>query len=245
MPAEVQSNADATAPFGSLFELRRAHSELMRSARDRAHISEFTQRVRDFLARAAATGAVLRASDEREAAQNILDYWNASLLTMRGVDRSLFTTTQLEPVDESLTPDLSNKPNPYAGLTAFDEKSADQFHGREEALRILLEKIKRHPLVLIIGPTGSGKSSLVMAGLLPLLAASTVRKETAWTILPTVIPGTEPVEALLRALYRSGQKGDRLNFAQWIAEQKSRLKRGADAICDLIDPTGNPCRRSI
>ena len=80
MPAETQSKADATAPFDSLFELRRAHSELMRAVRDRAQISELTQRIRDFLARAAATGAVLRASDEREAAQNILDYWNASLL---------------------------------------------------------------------------------------------------------------------------------------------------------------------
>jgi tetratricopeptide (TPR) repeat protein len=240
MSAEPQSKGDATAPFGSLLELRRAHSELMRSAGDRAHISELTQRIRDFLARAAATGAVLRASDEREAAQNILDYWNASLLTMRGVDRSSFTTTQLEPVDESLAPDLSNKPNPYTGLSAFDEKSADQFYGREEAVRILLEKIKRHPIVFIIGPIGSGKSSLVMAGLLPLLAASTGREETAWAILPTVIPGTEPLEALLRALYRSGRRGDRLDFAQWIAEQKSRLKREPDAICDLIDlPTGN------
>jgi len=240
MSAEPQSKADATAPFGSLLELRRAHSELMRSVRDRAHISELTQRIRDFLARAAATGAVLRASDEREAAQNILDYWNASLLTMRGVDRSSFTTTQLEPVDESLAPDLSNKPNPYTGLSAFDEKSGDQFYGREEAVRILLEKIKRHPIVFIIGPIGSGKSSLVMAGLLPLLAASTGREETAWAILPTVIPGTEPLEALLRALYRSGQRGDRLDFAQWIAEQKSRVKREPDAICDLIDlPTGN------
>jgi hypothetical protein len=43
-----------------------------------------------------------------------------------------------------------------------------------------------------------------------------------------------------RALYRSGRRGDRLDFAQWIAEQKSRLKREPDAICDLIDlPTGN------
>jgi len=62
MPAEAQSNADATAPFGSLFELRRANSDLMRSVRD----PEFTQRIRDFLARVAATGAVLRASDERD-----------------------------------------------------------------------------------------------------------------------------------------------------------------------------------
>ena len=233
MPAEAQSKA----LFGSLFELRRAHSELMRSVRDGAPMLE--QRIRDFLARVAATGAVLRTSDEREAAQNILDYWNASLLTMRGVDRSSFTTTQLEPVDKSLAPDLSNKPNPYTGLGAFDEKSADQFYGREEAVRILLEKIKRHPIVFIIGSIGSGKSSLVMAGLLPLLAASTRREETAWAILPTVIPGTEPLEALLRALHFSGQKGDRLDFEQWIAEQKSRLKREPDAICDLIDlPTG-------
>src|SRR5215475_3842861 len=233
MPAEAQSNTDATAPFGSLFELRRANSDLMRSVRD----PEFTQRIRDFLARAAATGAVLRASDEREAAQNILDYWNASLLTMRGVDRSSFTTVQLEPVDESMAPDLSNKPNPYIGLGVFDEKSADQFYGREEALRILLEKIKRHPIVFIIGPIGSGKSSLVTAGLLPLLAAGTARE---WAILPTVVPGTEPVEALLRALCTSGQKGDRPDFQRWISEQKSRLKRKPDAICDLIDlPPGN------
>src|SRR5215813_8921977 len=143
MSAEPQSKADAMAPFGSLFELRRAHSELMRAVRDRAQILELTQRIRDFLARAAATGAVLRASDEREAAQNILDYWNASLLTMRGVDRSSFTTVQLEPVDASLAPDLSNKPNPYIGLSVFDEKSADQFYGREEALRILLEPISK------------------------------------------------------------------------------------------------------
>src|SRR5438270_7372982 len=115
MPADPRSKADATAPFGSLFELRRAHSELMRSAQDRAQVPELAQRIRDFVVRAGATGAVLRASDEREAAQNVLDYWNTTLLTMRGVDRGSFTTTQLEPVDESLAPDLSNKPNPYTG----------------------------------------------------------------------------------------------------------------------------------
>ncbi len=48
MPAETQSKADTAAPFGSLFELRRAHSELMRSAGDRAQISELTQRIRDY-----------------------------------------------------------------------------------------------------------------------------------------------------------------------------------------------------
>src|SRR3989442_3679606 len=193
MPAETQSKADTAAPFGSLFELRRAHSELMRSAGDRAQISELTQRIRDFLARAAATGAVLRASHEREAAQNILDYWNASLLTMRGVDHSSFTTTQLDPVDKSLAPDLSNKPNPYTGLSAFDEKGADQFYGRQEALRILLEKIKRHPIVFIIGPIGSGKSSLVMAGRLPPLPPRTGRDENTGALLRTVIPMTGPL----------------------------------------------------
>jgi tetratricopeptide (TPR) repeat protein len=44
----------------------------------------------------------------------------------------------------------------------------------------------------------------------------------------------------LRALYSSGQKGDRPDFQRWISEQKSRLKRKPDAICDLIDlPPGN------
>src|SRR2546428_5577584 len=220
MPAETKSKADATAPFDSLFELRRAHSELMRAVRDRAQISELTQRIRDFLARAAATGAVLRASDEREAAQNILDYWNASLLTMRGVDHSSFTTTQLDPVDESLAPDLSNKPNPYTGLSAFDEKGADQFYGRQEALRILLEKIKRHPIVFIIGPIGSGKSSLVMAGLLPQLAARNRGGENAWGILTTGIPGAEPPQGLFRAPYRSGARNNPPPLAHWSAQHE-------------------------
>ena len=112
MPAEAQSNTDATAPFGSLFELRRAHSELMGSVRDRAHISELTQRIRDFLARAAATGAVLRASDEREAAQNILDYWNASLLTMRGVDRARSRQSSSSPLMRRWRPTLATSQIP-------------------------------------------------------------------------------------------------------------------------------------
>jgi hypothetical protein len=74
-----------------------------------------------------------------------------------------------------------------------------------------------------------------MAGLLPLLAANSGREGTSWAILPIVIPGTEPLEALLRGLYRSGQKGDRPDFPQWISEQKSRLARKPDAIRDLID----------
>ncbi len=70
-------------------------------------------------------------------------------------------------------------PSPYPGLQPFRREEAKNFFGRTEETQELLEKIRRrpllkarqHPLVVLIGANGSGKSSLVQAGLLPALEA--------------------------------------------------------------------------
>ncbi|WP_181167168.1 trypsin-like peptidase domain-containing protein, partial [Mesorhizobium sp. B2-8-3] len=61
--------------------------------------------------------------------------------------------------------------NPYRGLSAFGEEDADLFFGRESFVTELQTKLERHPFAAVIGPSGSGKSSVVLAGLAPKLLA--------------------------------------------------------------------------
>ncbi|PID58867.1 hypothetical protein CSB45_02385 [candidate division KSB3 bacterium] len=68
--------------------------------------------------------------------------------------------------------------SPYQGLFAFREQDADYFFGRERHTKQLLEKLRHNPLVAVIGASGSGKSSVVFAGVLPEL-----RQQGEWEIL--------------------------------------------------------------
>lgn len=58
---------------------------------------------------------------------------------------------------------------PFLGLEAFGEKHQEFFCGRKAMVQRLLERIRRKPLLAVLGPSGSGKSSVVQAGLVPAL----------------------------------------------------------------------------
>ncbi len=70
--------------------------------------------------------------------------------------REIGETTTAEPATDS----------PYVGLKAFTEQDADRFFGREKLVAKLLAKLDEHDTVLVVGASGSGKSSLLRAGLL-------------------------------------------------------------------------------
>src|SRR6476469_9417247 len=83
----------------------------------------------------------------------------------------------------------------YQGLKTFDEEQKEFFFGRERLVQTLREKLKNQIAFLpIIGASGSGKSSVVRAGLVPLL------KEENWQILPSIKPDRRPLEKLKDAL---------------------------------------------
>jgi WD40 repeat protein len=87
-------------------------------------------------------------------------------------------------------------PNPYQGLSAFGEEDADFFFGQEKFVSNLVQVTHKQPLVAVVGPSGSGKSSVVFAGLIPKL-----RKEDNW-LIESFRPGKEPFVQLAFALVR-------------------------------------------
>lgn len=89
--------------------------------------------------------------------------------------------------------------NPYKGLRAFDETDAADFFGREELVAALLTAVTEHRFVAVVGPSGSGKSSVVRAGLIPALVRGDVDRSEKW--LHTVLtPGSDPLQSLAEAL---------------------------------------------
>jgi DNA-binding SARP family transcriptional activator/ABC-type glycerol-3-phosphate transport system substrate-binding protein len=93
--------------------------------------------------------------------------------------------------------------NPYKGLSPFGEHDAVDFFGREQLIAELVERIGHAPVTVLVGPSGSGKSSAVLAGLLPALRDGAVEGSATWPIA-ILRPGAEPTRELRRALAEVG-----------------------------------------
>src|SRR5438874_878779 len=72
--------------------------------------------------------------------------------------------------------------NPYKGLRAFAEDDAEDFFGRETLTEHLVERLAQTRFLAVVGPSGSGKSSVVRAGLLPRLRAGALPGSERWYI---------------------------------------------------------------
>jgi uncharacterized protein YjbI with pentapeptide repeats len=103
--------------------------------------------------------------------------------------------------------------NPYKGLDSFQEQDADRFFGRNQDieslwqnLRTLLESSKATRLLPIYGPSGSGKSSLARAGLLPELARRPIPAFDRLQIA-VLTPGRKPLNSLATVLERMALEG--------------------------------------
>lgn len=71
-------------------------------------------------------------------------------------------------------PPLDINANPWLGLRTYSDKETDRFFGRRDVTERLLADFQAKPLVVVTGPSGIGKSSLILAGLLPRLPADYV-----------------------------------------------------------------------
>jgi WD40 repeat protein len=122
--------------------------------------------------------------------------------------------------------------SPYPGLEPFAPEDAGVFFGRDYEVGRLLELLQPTlqrgvgRFVAVVGPSGSGKSSLLRAGLLPRVE----RLHSRWIVVPPMRPGRHPTRNLARSLTQA--------FATYgstrsPAELKTFLDRGPDGLVEL------------
>jgi WD40 repeat protein len=95
---------------------------------------------------------------------------------------------------------------PFKGLAAFDVDDAEMFFGRERLVAEMVARLAGAPLLGVVGPSGSGKSSALRAGLLAALAAGVLPGSERWA-LALLRPGEHPMRALQEALDEAAPRG--------------------------------------
>ncbi len=98
--------------------------------------------------------------------------WAIPVLFSRSPDNRLFDIRGVLP-----TPDC-----PYPGMVPFSEAQKDLFFGRAREIEEATARLRQHPFLAVIGPSGSGKSSLIYAGLIPALRKSRRGGAGEWQI---------------------------------------------------------------
>ena len=120
-------------------------------------------------------------------------------------------------------------PCPYKGLLAFEAQDDALFCGREDLVARLLERLEAHPFLCVVGASGSGKSSVVRAGLIPQLKT----RGGGAAILFT--PGADPLQALASALADASEGSP--------ATIRNHLEHATTGLDEVLSRIGTPGRR--
>lgn len=231
----MNTNTNLTQPepevrrFLSMSAFREAHSDLVHKHHALGDSPEFLIDVQEFIKAGQALGELLDSSDDRWVAQGMLDYW-ATVLFRASYDPP---DVMLADFDLSKAPDLDPSLCPYRGLDAFQEDDHGKFFGRHQVVSNLLERIRESRLVCVVGSSGSGKSSLVRAGLIPMLRNGGVEGSQNWNYYRPFVPGSNPLESLIDAIHPP--KSDR---DKWISKQLKALQEDPKRLVNLIAEIG-------
>jgi WD40 repeat protein/serine/threonine protein kinase len=125
--------------------------------------------------------------------------------------------------------------NPYKGLRAFEEADAEDFFGRDGFVQLLIDRLavkgdstsQEQPaqgrFLAVVGPSGSGKSSVVKAGLLPALRQGRLPGAENWFIVE-MTPGSHPFEELEAALLRVAVNPPTSLLDQLVEDERGLLR---------------------
>jgi hypothetical protein len=125
--------------------------------------------------------------------------------------------------------------SPYPGIRPFRRDESPLFFGRDEQVKALLFRLHRNRFLAVVGTSGSGKSSLVLAGLIPELEAGGLGKAGSDWHIAHFRPGNAPLLNLAREIIRAGILGD-----DWPDDDVSlgsllaRLNVGPRALVELL-----------
>lgn len=188
----------AAAQLLSLSVLREIHTRLMARRREAQAeppaepiVSVFEDAAR-FVEALRIAGRLLEDDVQRDEAQGLLSFWaNVLYRAGRPID-----VDYLDDFDPRLAPTIPDNHCPYLGLDAFHEHDAGRFFGRQRTIEQVVRLLAERRLIAIVGPSGSGKSSVVRAGLLPSLQRSALASSAEWRYPTSMIPGSQPLSNL-------------------------------------------------
>ena len=122
---------------------------------------------------------------------------------------------------------------PFRGLLPYREEDAPLFFGRQDDTDRLVAAVTRHPFVAVVGASGSGKSSVVRAGLLPRLRAD---RDKVWDIV-TMVPTARPLNSLVITLSSLVWPAfdDEVDRREKANEKTASLAKGTLSLRDLVE----------
>ena len=122
--------------------------------------------------------------------------------------------------------------NPFVGLRPFESEDSLYYFGREEQVKSLLRQLHKNRFLAVVGSSGSGKSSLVRAGLIPNLEAGFLVQERDLWKIALMKPGEAPMHNLATALLAAaGESTDK----KAVADLGKEIRRhGAQALLDRL-----------
>lgn len=127
---------------------------------------------------------------------------------------------------------LPTVPNPYRGLQPFEAHHAANYFGRTAMVEKLLTKLQTPNFVAVVGPSGSGKSSLVRAGLLTALTEDKLPGSKDWAVA-IVCPDDDPLRALATPLV------NQIRSDLQPVEQQKQIRAMATSLQDGSLPIGD------
>jgi WD40 repeat protein len=211
--------SDDAVRFPSLESMRAAHTELLKAFRAEGLTDEMIVRIEGFIRRGRSTGALLDVDAERWSAQSQLDYWSTQLYRP-GYPTPNSTLDEFEP---ELAPELRDELCPYVGLDAFREGNHAIFFGRDHLVSELIEKLKSTRFLAVLGSSGSGKSSVVRAGLIPKLKNDGLPGSVRWIYFKPMVPGSNPLLNLAHLMEPEAELLDQANIADAYRKNPGRL----------------------
>jgi len=136
--------------------------------------------------------------------------------------------------------------NPFPGLRPFDVDESHLFFGREGQIDEILRRLRQHRFLAIVGTSGSGKSSLVRAGLLPsLYSGFMVQAGSSWRVA-VMRPGDSPIANLAQALNAPdvfGMEGEEARLYNFFTE--TSLRRGALGLVEVAQQSNMAAHENL